>query len=156
MEWLGDNLWLAWMALALVLVAVEAATVDLVFVMLGVGALFGGVTAALGGSLTIQIVVAAVTSMLLVTVVRPVVKRQFLVPEASRTIGSSALTGQRAFVLERVTDRDGRVRLAGETWSARVRPGAPACEPGQEVRVVEIEGATAIVTDGPAPEDPAT
>lgn len=155
MEWVGDNLWLAWMALALVLVAVEAATVDLVFVMLGVGALFGGLSAALGASLTIQIVVAAVTSMLLVWVVRPAVKRQFLTPEASTTIGSAALTGRRAHVLEKVTDRDGRVRLAGETWSARVRPGAAACEPGQEVRVLEIDGATAIITDEPLPDTPA-
>ena len=182
MEWVGDNLWLAWMALALglgvgaVVIAlgtVTFATMGLLlggtlraeivlalaniawFVMLGVGALFGGLSAALGASLTIQIVVAAVTSMLLVWVVRPAVKRQFLTPEASTTIGSAALTGRRAHVLEKVTDRDGRVRLAGETWSARVRPGAAACEPGQEVRVLEIDGATAIITDEPLPDTPA-
>jgi membrane protein implicated in regulation of membrane protease activity len=50
-------------------------------------------------------------------------------------------------VLQTVTDHDGRVKLGGETWSARTAPDAAVCLPGQEVRVVAIEGATAIVSN---------
>ena len=53
-------------------------------------------------------------------------------------------------MIETVTTTDGRVKLAGEVWSARVAPGQPACEPGEEVRVVRIDGATVIVTNQPA------
>ena len=39
MEWLGDNPWLGWLGIGLALAAIEAATVDFVFVMLAGGAL---------------------------------------------------------------------------------------------------------------------
>ena len=45
-----------------------------------------------------------------------------------------------------MTENDGRIKLGGETWTARTAPDTAACLPGQEVRVVSIEGATAIVT----------
>lgn len=146
MEWLGDNLWLAWMGLALVLIAIEAITVDFVFVMLFGGALVGALAAALRAPVVIQVVLAIIVAILLIGVVRPFIKRQFTHPAASADIGSGALTGRTARVLETVTETDGRVRLAGETWSARVPDGGPACEPGSEVRVLSIDGATAIVT----------
>lgn len=149
MDWLGDNLWLAWMGLAFILVAVEAATVDLVFIMLGGGALVAALAAALGAPVVIQIIVAIVVALLLIGIVRPIVKRQFLSSNASGDIGSAGLTGRVARVLETVTETDGRVRLAGETWSARVPEGASPCEPGEEVRVTTIDGATAIVTNQP-------
>lgn len=150
MEWIGDNLWLAWLALALIFIAIEAATVDFVFVMLAGGALAGALAAGVGAGLAIQIIVAVIVAILLIAVIRPLVKRQFMSSEASGTIGSAALMGRLGRVLETVTTTDGRVKLAGETWSARVEPGAPACEPGEEVRVVRIDGATVIVTNQPA------
>lgn len=150
MEWLADNLWLAWFALALVFVAIEAATVDFVFVMLAGGALAGAVAALVGASLVVQVIVAVVVALLLIAVVRPMVKRQFTDSEASGTIGATALQGRLGRVLETVTETDGRVKLAGEVWSARVQPGAPACTPGEEVRVLHIDGATAVVTNQPA------
>lgn len=146
MEWIGDNLWLAWLVLALVLIAIEAATVDFVFVMLFGGALVGAAAAAVGAPVILQVVLAVAVALLLIGVVRPIVKRQFTNPEASADIGSGALSGRTARVLETVTQTDGRVRLAGETWSARVPDGALPCEPGAEVRVLSIDGATAVVT----------
>jgi membrane protein implicated in regulation of membrane protease activity len=146
MDWLTGNVWLAWVALALVLAAVEAATVDFVFLMLAGGALAGAVAAALGAGFAAQVVVAVVVAVLLLVVLRPVIRRRFMVAEASHTIGAAALIGRVGHVLQTVTQTDGRVKLAGETWSARVPDGAAICQPGQEVRVLSIEGATVIVT----------
>ena len=53
--------------------------------------------------------------------------------------------GREARVLQTVTDTDGRIKLAGETWSARVAEGAQNLRPGDDVRVIAIHGATAIV-----------
>jgi membrane protein implicated in regulation of membrane protease activity len=145
MSWLGDS-WLAWLAAALVLGAIEAASVHFVFVMLAGGALAGGIAAAFGASLPVQVVVAVVVAAALLATVRPVAKRYFTVPD-NDGIGSRAQVGRSALVLETVTEQDGRVKLGGETWSARTRPGATLCLPGQEVRVVSIEGATAIVSN---------
>jgi len=145
MSWLGGS-WLAWLGGALVLGAIEAASVHFVFVMLAGGALAGAVAAALGASLPVQVITAVVVASALLATVRPIAKRYFTVPD-NGGIGSRAQVGRLAMVLETVTEHDGRVKLGGETWSARTRPGAALCLPGQEVQVVSIEGATAIVSN---------
>ena len=71
MDFLGQNPWLVWMLVGLVLVIVEAIMVDFRFVMLGAGALCGALTAALGASLLVQALVAAVIALLLLVLVRP-------------------------------------------------------------------------------------
>lgn len=142
----GDNSWLAWVGLALVLAAVEVASVDFVFSMLAGGALAGAVAAALGAAFAVQVISAVVVAAALLALVRPVAKRYFTVPEGHGGIGTRAQVGRSAQVLETVTEHDGRVKLGGETWSARTHPGAAPCLPGQEVQVVSIQGATAIVS----------
>lgn len=71
MDFLGQNLWLVWMFVGLLLVIVEAVLLDFRFVMLAAGALCGALAAALGASLLVQALVAAVIASLLVLLVRP-------------------------------------------------------------------------------------
>lgn len=150
MSWFADNSWLAWLGLALALGAVEVATVDFVFLMLAGGAVGGAVAAAVGLSYWLQAVVAVTVAGLLIGFVRPVVQRRFMVPDTGQRIGAAAHIGRSALVIQTVTTHDGRVKLAGETWSARTATAGAVCLPGDEVRVVSIDGATAIVT-GVAP-----
>lgn len=145
MDWLTDNPWVAWVGVALILAAIEAATVDFVFVMLAGGALAGALAAGLGGNLTVQVIVAILVATLLLFVVRPLVKRKFTQGELDNTIGAASLVGREARVLQTVTDTDGRIKLAGETWSARVAEGSQPLRPGDDARVIAIHGATAIV-----------
>jgi membrane protein implicated in regulation of membrane protease activity len=112
--------------------------------MLALGAVAGAVTAGLGGGVVLQVVVFAVVSVALIAVVRPVAARH----RAGRpelATGIDALRGKHAVVLERVDGSGGRIKLAGEIWSARSLDSGLTFEVGQEVDVVEIEGATAIV-----------
>ncbi|GAB2957618.1 MULTISPECIES: NfeD family protein [Streptomyces] len=112
--------------------------------MLALGAVAGAVTAGLGGGVVLQVVVFAVVSVALVAVVRPVAARH----RAGRpelATGIDALKGKQAVVLERVDGSGGRIKLGGEIWSARSLDSGLTFEVGQEVDVVEIEGATAIV-----------
>jgi membrane protein implicated in regulation of membrane protease activity len=146
MSWFSDNGWLAWVGLALILGAIEVVSVSFVFVMLAGGALAGALLAAVGAPLAGQVIAAVGVAAALLLMVRPVIQRHFLVPEGTGGIGAGAQVGRSALVLQTVTDHDGRVKLGGETWSARTAPNTPACLPGQEVRVVSIEGATAIVS----------
>jgi len=147
MSFLSNNAWLVWLGLALVLAAVEAASVDFVFSMLAGGAAAAAIAAALGAPFAVQVVIACVVAAALLAMVRPLAKRYFAVPEGHGGIGTRAQVGRSAQVLETVTEHDGRVKLGGETWSARTVPDAAPCLPGQEVRVVSIEGATAIVSN---------
>lgn len=146
MSWFADNGWLAWVGLALVLGAIEVVSVAFVFVMLAGGALAGAVAAAIGLGFPGQVIVAVSVATGLLLIVRPMVKSHFMVPEGHGEIGAVAQVGRSAVVLQTVTEHDGRVKLGGETWSARTAPNTAVCLPGQEVRVVAIEGATAIVS----------
>jgi membrane protein implicated in regulation of membrane protease activity len=146
MSWFSDNGWLAWVGLALILGAIEVVSVSFVFVMLAGGALAGALLAAVGAPFAGQVIAAVGVAAALLLMVRPVIQRHFLVPEGTGGIGAVAQVGRSALVLQTVTEHDGRVKLGGETWSARTAPNSAACLPGQEVRVVSIEGATAIVS----------
>jgi membrane protein implicated in regulation of membrane protease activity len=134
------------LGVALILAAIEAATVDFVFIMLAGGAAAAAVASGVGVGFPGQVVVAVVVAVLLLLLVRPLIKKRFMVAEASHGIGARSLVGRTGKVIQTVTSNDGRVKLAGETWSARTPEGDAVCQPGQEVRVVSIEGATVIVT----------
>jgi membrane protein implicated in regulation of membrane protease activity len=148
-EWLGDNAWAGWVALALVFGTIETLTLDLVFLMLAGGALAGAVAALLGAGLPLAAIVAIVSSALLLGVVRPVATRHLRTPLETRT-GAAALVGSRAVVVERVEPHAGLIKLQGEVWTARPYDGHQVIDVGQPVDVIEIKGATALVYEAEA------
>lgn len=114
------------------------------FGMFAVGALAGALTAWLGGGIVAQTLVFVAVSVSLLLVVRPLVKRSLRQGPGHRS-GVDALTGRQAIVLERVDGQGGRIKLAGEVWSARSLDDTASFEAGARVDVVEIDGATAVV-----------
>ncbi|CAL9289112.1 NfeD family protein [Streptomyces griseoincarnatus] len=137
--------WLWWLigAAALGIALVVTAMPELG--MLAVGAVAAAVVSGIfGGGAVAQVAVFAVVSTALIAVVRPIARRhRSQRPELAS--GVDALRGKQAVVLERVDGSGGRIKLAGEVWSARALDRSHSYEVGQEVDVVEIEGATAIV-----------
>ncbi|MFC4467817.1 NfeD family protein [Streptomyces xiangluensis] len=114
------------------------------FGMFAVGAVAGALTAGLGGGVVLQVLVFVAVSVALLAVVRPIAARhRAQMPQLAT--GIDALKGKQAVVLERVDRSGGRVKLGGEVWSARALDTGRTYEAGQEVDVVDIEGATAIV-----------
>jgi membrane protein implicated in regulation of membrane protease activity len=113
--------------------------------MLAVGTVTAAIVSGLfGGGAVAQVVTFVVVSTALIAVVRPIANRH----RSQRprfASGVDALKGRTAVVLERVDARGGRIKLAGEVWSARALDTGSAYEVGQEVDVVDIEGATAII-----------
>ncbi|MFF9870260.1 NfeD family protein [Streptomyces sp. NPDC013953] len=114
------------------------------FGMLSVGAIAGAVTAALGLGVVAQVVVFAVVSVALIAVVRPIAARH-RDGRPQYVTNVDALRGRQAVVVERVDGNGGRIKLAGEIWSARALDADQSFAPGQQVDVVEIDGATAVV-----------
>jgi membrane protein implicated in regulation of membrane protease activity len=136
---------LIWVIVGLVLIVAEVVSGDFVLVMLGLAALFGAGSAALTGNPVVDVAVFALSSVGLLFLARPALKRRFLAGTGLQT-NSDALLGARAVVLSTVDASDGRVKLAGDIWSARnVHEGDPI-EPGTTVTVVEISGATVVVS----------
>ena len=144
--------WVAWLAAAILLAVVEVLTVDLIFLMLSAGALAATVAALLGAPVGIQVLVFAVVSVVLLVAVRPWALRVFRrsVPETLTNV--AAHVGRPAVVVMDVSAHAGRVKLAGEVWTARSADPAAVLPVGTSVRVVRIDGATAVVE--PAPPGP--
>jgi membrane protein implicated in regulation of membrane protease activity len=136
--------WVWWLVGAVALGIPLVVTAMPEFGMLAVGAAAAAVTAGLGGGITVQVLVFAAVSVALIAVVRPIAARHGSQRPQLAT-GVDALRGRQAVVLERVDGSGGRIKLAGEVWSARSLATDRAYEVGEEVDVVEIEGATAIV-----------
>ncbi|WP_316780466.1 NfeD family protein [Streptomyces sasae] len=136
--------WVWWLVVAAALGIPLVVTAMPEFGMFAAGAVVAAGTAGLGAGIVLQVLVFVVVSVALIAVVRPIANRHALQRPQLAT-GVDALKGKQAVVLERVDGADGRIKLAGEIWSARSLHPDRAYEVGQEVDVVEIEGATAIV-----------
>jgi membrane protein implicated in regulation of membrane protease activity len=141
--------WLLWLIAAGVFAAAETVSLSFVMLMFAGGAAAAAVTAALGGPVLLQFIVAIVATLALLGGVRPIARRH-LTSGTGVATGSDALVGQKAIVLSQVDARDGRVRLNGGEWSARAYDEKQVLPAGTVVRVMKISGATAVVVH----EDP--
>ena len=139
--------WLLWLIVAAVLVGAEALSLDLVLIMLAGGAAAAAIMATFAPPL-LQVIVGLVVATGLLVGVRPVAQRH-LNAHPSTATGAAALVGKSAVVLERVDARGGLVRLNGGHWSARSFDQHQIIPAGSTVSVMEIDGATAVVWDGP-------
>ncbi|POX44500.1 hypothetical protein C3489_36295 [Streptomyces sp. Ru71] len=136
--------WVWWLVGAAALGIPLVVTAMPEFGMLAVGAVAAAIAAGFGLGVVVQVLVFLAVSVALIAVVRPIAARHSRQRPQLAT-GVDALKGRQAVVLERVDGSGGRIKLAGEVWSARALDTGRAYEVGQEVDVVDIEGATAIV-----------
>ncbi|MBB1034582.1 MAG: NfeD family protein [Dietzia sp.] len=139
---------LAWLAVAVLLAAGEAAGGELFLIMLAGGALGGAAAAALGAPVWGQALAFALVSIILVAGVRPLVRRRLLSALPEHDTNTAALTGRDGTVVEAIGPAGGLVQIAGDTWTARPLIEGETFDAGDKVLVHEIEGATAIVVRG--------
>jgi membrane protein implicated in regulation of membrane protease activity len=138
--------WVAWVIAAGALAVGELLTTGFFLGLLAVAALLAGIGALVGLGTVLQFVVFGVAAVASLALIRPVARRHLVLPAHLRT-GAAALVGSRAVVLERVDGRGGQVKIGGEVWSARAYDDDAVLDAGAEVHVMEIEGATALVSD---------
>jgi membrane protein implicated in regulation of membrane protease activity len=138
--------WAIWMIVAAALAGVEVFSLTFLFGPLAVAALLAALVAGLGLGPVFQIAVFAVAAIASLAVLRPIAIAHIRTAIPART-GTAALVGQTAVVLEPVDANGGQIKLGGEVWSARSYDGDRVFEPGQRVSVLEIRGATALISD---------
>lgn len=139
--------WVIWTVLGVVLAAGEVLTLSLFLAPFSIGGFGAAITAGAGAGLAAQVAVFAVLTVATFGLLRPVVKRHLRQPSTTRT-GTAALVGRTALVVSALEGPEltGQVRLDGEVWTAK-GAGLEAVPVGTTVTVLEIEGATAVVTD---------
>ena len=138
--------WVFWLIFAAVLAAGEVATLGFFLGAVAIAALPAALVAAAGGGLSLQLLVFIVGSVASLAFIRPVARRHLHTPPSIRT-GTAALIGARATVLDRVHSGGGRVKIGGEEWTARPYDEDETFEAGQRVHVLQIRGATALVSE---------
>jgi membrane protein implicated in regulation of membrane protease activity len=135
---------LLWLVVGLVLVAAELVSGEFVLLMLGGGALVAAGAALVVGPVA-SAVVFAIASVLLLLVLRPALRRRLDRSVPHSPSRAEAVVGGTATVVARVDGHGGRVRIGDDEWSARSFDEAQVIEPGEQVTVVRIAGATALV-----------
>ena len=147
MDLLQTYAWIIWLALILITVIIEVATVTFTFLMLAIGSLAGLIVGLFGVPFWVQVIVAAAVAVLLLFAVRPPLLRALKRGGDHARTGIDALSGIAGTVTLDFNGDAGTVRLAnGETWSAKLADSShPPLAAGDHVIVTEIKGATAMV-----------
>jgi membrane protein implicated in regulation of membrane protease activity len=137
--------WIGWIVLILVFFTIETLTLEMTFLMLGLGGVAGLVADLAGAPLWGQVIIAAAVAALLLFVLRPPLLRRLRRGEDPARSNIDALRGMRGVVVSTVGPMGGQVRLAnGDIWTARTATSIDIT-PGITISVTHIDGATAFV-----------
>ena len=140
--------WVIWLIAACALAVGEVLTMDLFLAPFAAGAVLAMVAALVGLSGGVQLAVFLVGAGLFFVTLRPIARRHLRSTPSLRT-GTAALVGREAVVIDQIAGDggNGSVKLEGEVWTARAYDRDAVIEPGTLVQVMEIQGATALVSE---------
>jgi membrane protein implicated in regulation of membrane protease activity len=144
-DWLGEHAWAIWLALAALLAVAEILSLDLVLIMLAVGALAGAGVAVIAPDLWwLQILVATGVSVGTLLLLRPtmIAKVRSLPGYRSST---DTMVGSSGVAVSQITAQGGEIKVSGPSWTARTMVPGQVIEQGSEIEVYEVDGAIAVV-----------
>ena len=129
-----------WLIAAIVLVILEIMTAGFGVICFAIGAAFAALVSGLGGTLTWQVVVFVVVSMLAFIFLRPVVIRFLDKKSKNVKTNAEALIGRRGVVSECIDaeQHTGRVAIDGDDWKAVSEDGS-VIEKGADVEIVKLD-----------------
>ncbi|MCW2959487.1 MAG: hypothetical protein JWP18_2290 [Solirubrobacterales bacterium] len=142
------DLWVIWIIVGCAFAAGEIMSLSFFLAPFAAGAFLASLVDLAGAPDIASIVVFLLASALCFGFLRPVARRHRLTPPSYRS-NAQALIGQTVVVQEDI-DNDhgtGTVKLSGEIWTARSYVDGVVIPAGRHVDVVEIKGATALVTE---------
>jgi len=133
------------MVLAVVLGMAEMVSLDLMLLMLAVGAVVGALAALASFPAVLQVLLAGGGAAAMLLLVRPNLLRH-LHGGPDLVTGTGKLVGQQGLVTEELSaHHPGRVKVGGEIWSAQPYDESLTIPSGATVEVFAIRGATAFV-----------
>jgi membrane protein implicated in regulation of membrane protease activity len=138
--------WIIWLIIAVAFAVGEVLTMGFFLAPFAAGALVAALVAMLGGGFIVSGTTFLAVSTVAFLGLRPIARRHMKLPAQLRT-GTAALVGKSGTVVETVNADAGCVRIDGEVWTARPYDEDESFEAGQRVRVLQIRGATALVSE---------
>jgi membrane protein implicated in regulation of membrane protease activity len=142
------DLWVIWLIAGVVFAVGEMATLGFFLAPFAIGAFVATLVDLAGAGPAVSVPAFLLVSVAAFAALRPIARRHRSMPPQIRT-GTDALVGQSAMVLERIANNEGVgcVRIGGEVWTARAYDEEMEIAAGEKVRVIEIRGATALVSE---------
>ena len=139
-------MWQFWLILSGIFFVFEMATVGFLIFWLGIGALTAMIISFFVDNVIIQTAVFAVTSIALIFLTKPFVKK-FAKPGANVKTNAYSIIGKNAIVTKEIDSNAnvGQIRVGGDVWSAKTE-NEEVIPAHAEVKVLRIEGVKAIVT----------
>jgi len=144
-DWLGDHAWALWVSLAFLLAVAEILSLDLVLIMLAVGALGGAVVAVAAPDLWwLQVLVAAGISVGMLALLRPTLLARVRDMPGYRS-STAKMVGSSGIAVSQIDRTGGEIKVDGQSWTARPYSSDVVIDAGTEIEVYEIDGAIAVV-----------
>ena len=139
-------MWQFWLILSGIFFVFEMATVGFLIFWLGIGALTAMIISFFVDNVIIQTAVFAVTSIALIFLTKPFVKK-FAKAGANVKTNAYSIIGKNAIVTKEIDSNAnvGQIRVGGDVWSAKTE-NEEVIPAHAEVKVLRIEGVKAIVT----------
>ena len=136
-----------WLAVLVVCVGIEIATMGLTTIWFAGGALVSAILAALNAPLWLQIVAFFVVSLILLYLTRPVAVKYFNKDRVKTNVES--LIGRQAIVIREIDNLQGigQVTVGGQEWSARSVKDDVQLPVGSVVVVRSVSGVKLIVEE---------
>lgn len=140
-----SGMMLLWTFILIATVAIEAATMGLTTIWFSGGALAAMIIERLNGSITLQVVVFLIISLILLFFTRPLAVKHFNKERAKTNL--DLLIGKEAIVTIPIHNlhETGQVMLDGKEWTARSKNSSANYEKGTLVKIVSIKGVKLIV-----------
>lgn len=136
-----------WLAVLVVCVGIEIATMGLTTIWFAGGALVSAILAALNAPLWLQIVAFFVVSLILLYLTRPVAVKYFNKDRVKTNVES--MIGRQAIVISEIDNLQGigQVTVGGQEWSARSVKDDIQLPVGSVVVVRSVSGVKLIVEE---------
>ena len=140
-----DPVWW-WLSAGVILFIIEIFTPGFFSASMGIGAFITAIPAYLGTSLEVQLLVFALTSVISIFVLRPIIKKYFYEGADVRT-NADALIGRTGTVVSPIdmATNQGRLRIDGDEWQFMLAQGAPQPTIGDTCRVLSRDSIILVV-----------
>lgn len=138
-NYFAEHIWQVWLIVSIICLILELTNGDFFIFCFAIGGVGGLITSVFTDSISAQVVVFAVISVLSIFFVRPVMLRYFHKRGHERKSNAEALIGRIGKVTDAIPKNGyGYVQIDGDSWKAHT-PDGSAVEPGTKVEVLKMD-----------------
>lgn len=139
LSYFAQNLWQVWLIVSIICLILELTNGDFFIFCLAIGGIGGLATSLFTDSLSWQIIIFAIVSVLSLFFIRPVMLKYFHKKGHERKSNAEALIGRIGKVTDAIPENGyGYVQIDGDSWKAHT-PDGQSVEVGMKVKVLNMD-----------------